>query len=280
MTERILTLIAVIALTLSACGAVQPTADDAVDILKHIVELEVLSAEQIAALDFDGDGALTPNDAIEVLKFVAGLPNVISGIPPEYTEEHTEDTGERFALSPPAHSGSMSVEQALAERRSAQLSQILWAAYGITSANGLRTSPSAGACYPLEIYAVVGNAEGIAPGVYRYIPAEHALVQTVAGDVRVALSEAAVGQQMIAAAPAAVFYSAVFERITERYGERGIMYTHMEAGHSAQNVYLQAEALGLGTCAVGAFIEPRAREVLRLPEDEFPLYLMPFGYTE
>jgi SagB-type dehydrogenase family enzyme len=202
----------------------------------------------------------------------------------------TENSQVIYTLPAPKTEGEISVETALANRRShrsyqdkpisaGQLSQLLWSAYGITSPRGLRTAPSAGALYPLEIYAVIGNVEGIDPGVYRYIADGHKIEQVIAGDVRSELSEAALGQRPVAQAPAVLFFSAVFERTTGRYGERGVMYVHIEAGHSAQNVYLQAEALGLGTCAVGAFTDSRVREVLNLPAEEEPLYLMPVGYV-
>ena len=193
--------------------------------------------------------------------------------------------------------GNISVEKALASRRSRrnfkdkpistdQLSQILWAAYGITLPmpdipnlrGGLRTAPSAGALYPLEIYVVAGNVEGLEPGIYRYISEEHKLVRVAYGDVRSELSDAALGQRMVRDAPASVFYSAVFSRMTGRYGERGIRYAYIELGHSAQNIYLQAEALGLGTVAIGAFNDTRVRQILNLPSNEEPLYLMPIGY--
>ena len=191
----------------------------------------------------------------------------------------------------PKTCGNMSVEEALASRRSHRnfqddaisadhLMQILWAAYGITSPGGLRTTPSAGALYPLEIYAVIGNVEGIEPGVYRYIADGHTLVRTVDSDVRRKLCEAALNQKMVAKAPASVFFSAIFDRTTKRYGERGVKYVYMEIGHSAQNVYLQAEALGLGTCAIGAFTDSVVKKILNLPAKEEPLYLMPIGYCK
>jgi len=210
-----------------------------------------------------------------------------------------EETQLTYILPAPKLDGEVSVEKALANRRShrqfqdksistEQLSQILWAAYGITSPRadapslrgGLRTAPSAGATYPLEIYVVVGNVEGLEPGVYRYVSEEHKLVKTVIGDIRNELTEAALGQRMISAAPVTVFYSAILERTTERYGDRGIYYVYIELGHSAQNVYLQAEALQLGTCAIGAFTDERIREILNLPENEVPLYLMPIGHID
>jgi len=200
-------------------------------------------------------------------------------------------------LPPPQNDGDMSVERALYTRRSRrefqdealsleQVSQILWAAYGITSPvpdnpslrGGFRTTPSAGALYPLEIYIVVGNIDGLEPGVYRYISAYHRIIQVVYEDIRNELYEAASNQVMVREAPMSVFYSAVFERTTERYGERGIMYAYFEIGHSAQNIYLQAQSLGLGTCAIGAFTNDIVRQLLNLPDDEEPLYLMPIGY--
>ena len=194
-----------------------------------------------------------------------------------------------YILPVPQTDGTISVEEALYNRRSRrhfqdraltteQVSQILWAAYGITSDRGFRTAPSAGALYPLEIYIVIGNVEGIAPGVYLYIAEEHKIIRVIYGDIREELAQAALGQRSVSDAPAILAYSAVFERMIPRYGERGIMYTHIEVGHSGQNVYLQAEALGLGTVAVGAFIDYLVGELLNLSEYETPLYLMPFGY--
>jgi len=199
-------------------------------------------------------------------------------------------------LPPPALSGEVSVEQALANRRSrrdftgqaltaGQVSQLLWAAYGVTLPEdnpalrgGLRTTPSAGATLPLEIYAIIGNVDGIAPGVYRYNAAQHKLELIAAGDARAEMLANVSGQRMVYTAPLSIFYTAIYERTTGIYGERGIMYVHMEIGHSSQNVYLQAEAMGLGTCAIGAFSDDAARALLQLPDAEMPLYLMPVGF--
>ena len=202
----------------------------------------------------------------------------------------TENSPLTYTLPPPRTTGSISVEQALASRRSQrnfvdrelsaeQLSQILWAAYGITETRrGLRTTPSAGALFPMEIYVVIGRVQGIEPGVYRYDPREHRITRTINRDLRAELAAAALGQTMIRDAPITVVHTAVFRRMTGRYGERGIRYTWIEVGHSAQNIYLQAEALGLGTCAVGAFNDRRVSELLQLPSEEEPLYLMPVGF--
>ncbi|MCL1881649.1 MAG: SagB/ThcOx family dehydrogenase [Oscillospiraceae bacterium] len=207
--------------------------------------------------------------------------------------ENTSTESAIIQLPPPILYGEMSLEQTLYERRShrnfaettltkEQLSQLLWAAYGISEqTQNLRTAPSAGALYPLEIYSIIGEVSGISAGVYRYNPLEHQLIKVVSGDVRSELRSSTFGnQQMVEIAPLTIFYTTVFERSTARYGERGIMYTHMEVGHSAQNVYLQATALGLGTCAIGAFHEDIVSELLQLSENETPLYLLPVGNLE
>jgi SagB-type dehydrogenase family enzyme len=141
---------------------------------------------------------------------------------------------------------------------------LLWAAQGITSEEGFRTAPSAGALYPLEVYVVAGNVDGLAGGVYRYRVEGHTLQRIRDGDLRGNLSECALKQT-------------VFERSTAKYGERGVRYAYIEAGHAAQNVYLQAESLGLGVCAVGAFYEQEVSELLALSRDETPIYILTVG---
>ena len=203
-----------------------------------------------------------------------------------------DENTESYLLPPPILDGDISVEQTLANRRShrnfteqaltmEQLSQILWAAYGVTNERGFRTAPSAGALFPLELFVVVGNVMGIEAGVYRYVASEHKLVKTLDQDIREELSEAALGQRMVREAPVVIVYTAVMRRTTGRYGEQqGRRYVYMEVGHSAQNVYLQVEALGLGTCAVGAFGRDTSVTMLGLDSaaEEEMLYLMPVGY--
>jgi SagB-type dehydrogenase family enzyme len=193
------------------------------------------------------------------------------------------------ALPAPRREGRLSVEEALAQRRSvreyadaaltaAQLSQLLWAAQGVSEPSaGLRTAPSAGALYPLELYAAVERVSGLAPGVYRYVPRGHRLEPVSDGSVRARLSADALSQQAIAEAPVTLALAAVFARTTQKYGERGRRYVLMEAGHAAQNVYLQATALGLGTVVIGAFDDGRVRSTLGMRSGEEPLYLMPVG---
>jgi SagB-type dehydrogenase family enzyme len=195
---------------------------------------------------------------------------------------------EQVTLPKLRHESRTSVEQALLKRRSIRdfrdaplalddLGQLLWAAQGITDRAGFRTSPSAGALYPLEVYAVAGNVQGLPTGLYRYIPRGHALRRIADGDKRLTLGRAALGQPSIAEAPAVLVLCAVYERVTGKYGERGFRYVHMEAGHAAQNVYLQAVALQLGTVVLGAFDDKGVRDVLKLDGQEDPLYLMPAG---
>ncbi len=186
------------------------------------------------------------------------------------------------------YDGDVSVEQSLLHRRSVrsyspesltlqEVAQLLWAAQGVTDDRGYRTAPSAGATYPLELYVAVGDVDDLSPGIYRYKPDEHVLVRTAEGDRRTQLAQAALGQHFVGEGPAVFVITAVYERTTTRYGERGVRYVHMEAGHSAQNLYLQATAMALGTVVVGAFNDAQVTEVLGLPDKEHPLYIMPVG---
>ncbi len=192
-------------------------------------------------------------------------------------------------LPPPRTEGTVPVETALAQRRSvrafaprplalSQLGQILWAAQGITGSRWpLRTAPSAGALFPLEIVVVAGRVSELAAGIYRYRPADHALAAVTPGDHRESLARAALGQGWMAQAPVVVAITGVVARTAAKYGSRAERYMFMEAGHAAQNIYLQAQADGLGTTAVGAFRDKAVRDLLGLPEGEMPLYLMPLG---
>ncbi len=195
------------------------------------------------------------------------------------------------ALPDPRLDGATSLETALSERRSirdfkstpltlADVSQLLWAAQGVTRPDGGRTAPSAGALYPLETYLVAGAVSGLPVGVYRYRPERHDLAQTSEGDCRSALARAALRQDWMKAAPVVVVIAAVYARTTGKYGDRGRKYVHMEVGHAAQNVYLQAAALRLGTTFVGAYHDSQVKQTLGLPADEHPLALMPVGHPE
>ncbi|MCX7984431.1 MAG: SagB/ThcOx family dehydrogenase [Bacteroidetes bacterium] len=191
-------------------------------------------------------------------------------------------------LPAPKIKGTYTVEEVLQKRRSVrhfsnrpltldELSQLLWAGQGITNQDGLRTAPSAGATYPLELLVVVGNVIGISQGIYRYVPSKHSLIVEQRGDKRKDLYNASLRQSSILQAPCSLIITAIYERTTEKYGERGVKYVHMEVGHVSQNIYLQAEALNLHTVAIGAFFDDQVSSVLRLMKNEHPLYIMPIG---
>lgn len=195
--------------------------------------------------------------------------------------------GDAITLPKPSHSSAVSVEETLQKRRSirrykdeqltlAEVSQLLWAAQGITASWGGRTAPSAGALYPMEIYLVAGKVEGLEAGVYRYNPKEHVITKQREGDARQKVSDAALGQEVIRDAPISLILAAVYERTTRKYGQRGIRYVHIEVGHVGQNIYLQAETLGLGTVMVGAFYDQKVKDILGLDNEE-PLGIMPVG---
>ena len=176
--------------------------------------------------------------------------------------------------------GGIPVEQAILKRRSrrrfsakrltsSQFSHVVWAASSI---------PSAGALYPLEFYVVVGEGavDGVEAGIYHLVGKELELHKR--GDFRKDLAEASLRQMFIADAPFSLVISAEYERTTRRYGERGIRYVHMEAGHAGQNIYLECESLGLATVAIGAFHDEAVSRCLSLPKEHRPLYIFPVGF--
>jgi SagB-type dehydrogenase family enzyme len=189
----------------------------------------------------------------------------------------------RSALPPPVTKGAMSLEEALAARRSVrqfaptpltieQVGQLCWAAQGVTDPKrGLRTAPSAGATYPLELYVATTD------GVRRYVPAGHTLERYRDKDIRSALQRAALGQGSVGEAPAVFILTAVTRRTEQKYGNRAQRYVDTEAGHAGQNILLQAVALGLGAVPVGAFDDADVAKALQLPADQTPLYLIPVG---
>jgi SagB-type dehydrogenase family enzyme len=188
------------------------------------------------------------------------------------------------ALPTPSLTGGTSLEEALARRRSvrefedvpltaAELGQLLWAAQGITHDRGYRTAPSAGALYPLELYAATSS------GVFHYDPVSHRLLVVGHGDARPVLYKAALSQDPVRDAPAVLVIAAVYERTAVKYGtERSPRYVHLEAGHAAQNLLLQAVVLGLGAVPIGAFQDEEIQAALGMPADHEPLYLIPVGH--
>lgn len=197
-------------------------------------------------------------------------------------------TPAELTLPPPRVQGRLSLEGALSQRRSlrsfaatpltaAEAGQLLWAAQGLSNAQGQRTAPSAGATYPLVLYFVAGRIDGVASGVYRYLPQGHRLVAMATGDVRADIAAAALGQSWMRDAPALVVIAAQPARTAARYGARAERYIAIEAGAAAQNLSLQAVALGLGSTLVGAFDEAALRRSVPLAEGEQPLVIVPVG---
>lgn len=185
-------------------------------------------------------------------------------------------------LRAPVPHGEKSLERVLSERRSRRsfrpvdltveaLSQLFWAAQGITHGDGCRTAPSAGALFPLEIYAA------LRAGLFHYVPTLHACETVAEWDFRPVLHQHAGAQEPLAEAACVFVVSAVFRRLRPKYGSRTERYAYLEAGHAAQNLLLQATALGLGAVSIGAFDEVEVRVALGLPEEETPVYLIAVG---
>ena len=194
-------------------------------------------------------------------------------------------------LPPPAADSGVSVERALRERRSvrayapgaltlAELGQFLWAAQGVTTPGGLRAASSAGVLYPLELRVVVGEVAGLETGVYRYRPGAHRLDRNDSRHLRPDLAAAAHQQAWVSDNAALVVISAQYARTTGKYGPRGVRYAQLEAGHAAENLFLQATALGIATVVVGAFDDAAVTRLLRLEPGEEPLVLMPLGHPD
>lgn len=230
---------------------------------------------------------------------------VINGFAQQAVPEKSKQSSEAeiIQLPAPKYDSRTSVEKAINSRRSirdyaeaslstSEISQILWAAQGFTQERkepprmwnpkyewqgGLRTAPSAGALYPMEIYLFAGNVEGLAKGVYKFIPKSHSLKKVMSVDKRADLSNAALKQVSIEKAAAVLVMAGVYERTAHKYGERAERYVHIEAGSIAENVYLQGITLGIGTVIIGAFNDEGVKSVLQLPDDEHPLVIMPLG---
>ncbi len=195
---------------------------------------------------------------------------------------------EQIRLPQPDKKGSLSLEETILRRRShrtfsgneltlSQIGQLLFSAQGITETidgSDFRAAPSSGALYPMELYVLTPE------GVFHYIPKGHFLEVKTKTDLRQALSGAALGQEAIQLAPMTIVISAVYSRVTGKYGQRGEQYTHMEAGHIAQNVHLQAVSLGLSSVPIGAFENKKVKSVLSLPPDQEPLYIISVGYAD
>ena len=204
----------------------------------------------------------------------------------------TQKGGEMKELPKPTVAGKISVEQAIKDRRtirsfrpkalSAEMfSQLLWSAQGVTEDSGFkRAAPSAGAMYPMDVYASLGKncVVGFEEGTYHYEPEKHAVWVHAQKDARNQLAVASLSQMWMAQAPLILIITAEYDRIAVKYGQRGVRYAMIEAGHIAQNIFLQAQALDLAAGIVGAFADEEVVDVLKIPTSHAPLLLMPVGY--
>lgn len=207
-------------------------------------------------------------------------------------------------LPAPCDDGKVSLEKALNKRRSireysedslsiSEISQILWAAQGITEKiedtpswwrgkqwkwmGGFRTAPSAGALYPIELYIAVGKVKGLSQGLYKYHPKQHSILKVLEGDKRVDISNAALKQRCIRNGSVNIIICGIYKRTAIKYDKRAEQYVQIECGAVCQNIYLQSYALNLGTVFVGAFKDDSLKSTLNIPEDEYPLGIMPIG---
>lgn len=191
-------------------------------------------------------------------------------------------------LPDPILSSNTSIEEALKFRRSIreyknepltinQVSQLLWSAQGITSPNGFRTAPSAGGLYPLQIFVVCNHVTGLQSGFYQFSPESHSLILLSTDNLAPSLAAGAFDQNSIKSAAIDIIITALYSRTIKKYGDRGIRFAILEAGHSAENIYLQAVSLKLGTVAIGGFDDAAIKKSLGLSDEYEPLYIMPVG---
>jgi len=211
--------------------------------------------------------------------------------------------GAKIRLPQPDFDSDHSIEKALLNRRSVrrysvspltlkELAQLLWACQGISKVENwqlgsknmqtsYRTAPSAGALYPLEVFAMVNRVEGLEPGLYHYLPGpgtdRHSLELLYAEDRADDLADAALRQTFIAEAAANIVIGGVVGRLAVKYGHRARLYAVLEVGHAAQNLCLQAQSLGVGTVPIGAFQDEDVRRLIG--EEVEPFYIITVGKT-
>ncbi len=200
---------------------------------------------------------------------------------------------EAIKLPAPVTKGAMSVEEALQNRRTtrkfanrslelAQISQLLWAGDGINNPQGKRTAPSGKATYPMDLYVVAGErgVTGLAPGIYHYKVAEHALEPVAKGEFRAAVAKACNSQVWMTEAPVILVISGDYKRSEVKNGDKAPLYTHIEAGLIAENIFLQTGALGLGAGIAGGMNDKALGQALKLPPANIPFLVMPVGHKQ
>ncbi len=207
--------------------------------------------------------------------------------PPQYK---TYPAATSIALPPPAVDGGLPTEEAIARRHSTrtysqttmtldELSRVLWFTCGMNrERGGLRSHPSSGALYPIEVYPVVHNVDGLEPGVYHYGIQNHALAKVRAGDLRAIVVRQGLMQEFLGQANVVLVLTVIFQRMRFKYQDRTYRYGLIEAGHIGQNTYLAATSMGLGACAVGAFMDDAINEMLDVDgRDEAAVYMVSVG---
>ena len=202
---------------------------------------------------------------------------------------NNKTTEMNIKLPAPVTDGDMSLEKAISLRRSvrnyknnqiklSELSQLLWAGQGITDkSRNFRTVPSAGALYPLEIYIYAGNVEELENGIYKYSPENHELILKNSGDKNTELVNKIYSKEWLLNSPLFIVIAGVYERTAVKYGDRAKRYVHIETGHAAQNICLQATTLGLVTLTIGAFDDESLHKLTGMEKNEMPLYIIPVG---
>ncbi len=212
------------------------------------------------------------------------------GRQPEQYKEYA--WAEKIPLPPPGEFQGLPVEEAIRQRRSIrdysgqpmpleELSRLLFAASGITAERWglkLRAAPSAGALYPIELYPVIHNVSGLDPGLYHYSVLDHSLELLRRGDFRGTIIRAGLAQEFLGQANVVLILTAIFQRTRWKYRERTYRYVMLEGGHIGQNVYLAATSMGLGACAVGAFMDQDLNRLLEVDgRHEAVIYLLAVG---
>lgn len=219
------------------------------------------------------------------------------GLPHPPLQKPAPEGARPIGLVPPEKLslGEIPLREAIGRRRSRrrfspepltleELSFLLWATQGVREVvrDGIatfRSVPSAGARHPFETYISAHRVEGLTPGLYRYLPLDHKLALLREDpDLPEKTAAAALGQRFVGEAAVVFVWTAIPYRTEWRYSVRSHKVIAIDAGHVCQNLYLACEAIGAGTCAVGAYSQSAVDRLLGVDgEDEFAVYLAPVG---
>ncbi len=219
---------------------------------------------------------------VVALALAAGGPGCASQAPATVRAGEASFTA-TIELPPPVTDGGMSLEEALQRRRStyefapgplplAEIGQLFWAAQGITGPDGKRSAPSAGALYPLEVFALTDDV------VLHYIPEGHRAASRPARPWRDELRRASFGQEVVARSPAVIVMAAVPARTEAKYGSLATDFVQREAGHATENLLLQATARRIAAVSVGGIESAAVARILALPPGMIVVYVIPVGY--